>query len=78
MIRYAYDKGVRYFDTAGNYMESEDVIGQGLEGIRDKVYLTTKVETFDPSQVRRTVDASLKKLHTDYQRPMIWVWALWR
>ncbi|MEE8400401.1 MAG: aldo/keto reductase [Desulfobacterales bacterium] len=66
LIRYAYKKGVRYFDTAGNYMESEPIMGEGLKGIRDKVYLATKVETTDPSQVRRAVEASLKKLQTDY------------
>ncbi len=66
LVRHAYDKGVRYFDTAGNYMESEDIIGQGLKGVRDNVYLTTKVETLDPGQVRRAVEASLKRLHTDY------------
>jgi predicted aldo/keto reductase-like oxidoreductase len=66
LIRYAYEKGVRYFDTAGNYMESEPIMGQGLKGIRDKVYLATKVETTDPRQVRRAVESSLKKLQTDY------------
>jgi len=66
LVRYAYDKGVRYFDTAGNYMESEEIMGRGLHGVRENVYLTTKVETYEPAQVRKAVDASLKKLQTDY------------
>ncbi len=66
LVRYAYEKGLRYFDTAGNYMESEPIMGEGLKGIRDKVYLTTKVETTKPGQVRKAVEASLKKLQTDY------------
>jgi len=66
LVRYAYDRGVRYFDTAGNYMESEDIIGRGLNGVRDNVFLTTKVETYEPNQVRKAIDASLRKLQTDY------------
>lgn len=66
LVRYAYEKGVRYYDTAGNYMESEPIMGEGLKGIRDKVYLTTKVETTHPRRVRKAVEASLKKLQTDY------------
>ena len=66
LVRYAYDRGVRYFDTAGNYMESQAILGEGLKGIRDKVYLVTKVETTDPAKVRGAVEKSLKELQTDY------------
>jgi predicted aldo/keto reductase-like oxidoreductase len=66
LVRYAYDRGVRYFDTAGNYMESQSILGEGLKGIRDKVYLVTKVETTDPAQVRSAVEKSLRELQTDY------------
>jgi len=66
LVRYVYDRGVRYFDTAGNYMESQSLLGEGLKGIRDKVYLVTKVETTDPAKVRGAVEKSLKELQTDY------------
>ena len=66
LVHYAYDRGVRYFDTAGNYMESQSILGEGLKGIRDKVYLVTKVETTDPAQVRSAVEKSLRELQTDY------------
>jgi predicted aldo/keto reductase-like oxidoreductase len=66
LVRYAYDRGVRYFDTAGNYMESQSILGEGLKGIRDKVYLVTKVETTDPERVRGAVEKSLEELQTDY------------
>ena len=66
LVRYAYDRGVRYFDTAGNYMESQSILGEGLKGIRDKVYLVTKAETTDPAKVRGAVEKSLKELQTDY------------
>jgi predicted aldo/keto reductase-like oxidoreductase len=66
LVRYVYDRGVRYFDTAGNYMESQSLLGKGLKGIRDKVYLVTKVETTDPAKVRGAVEKSLRELQTDY------------
>jgi predicted aldo/keto reductase-like oxidoreductase len=66
LVRYAYDRGVRYFDTAGNYMESQSILGKGLKDIRDDVYLVSKVETTVVSRVRRAVEKSLKELQTDY------------
>jgi hypothetical protein len=43
-VRYAFDRGITYFGTAHCYRggRSEEVIGEGLRGIRDKVVLTTK------------------------------------
>ncbi|UCE48048.1 MAG: aldo/keto reductase [Phycisphaerales bacterium] len=66
LVRYAYDRGLRYFDTAGNYMESQSILGKGLQEVRDNVYLVTKVETADPAKVRGAVEKSLKELNTDY------------
>ncbi|MHC4249091.1 MAG: aldo/keto reductase [Planctomycetota bacterium] len=66
LVRYAYDRGVRFFDTAGNYMESQTIMGWGLKGIRKDVFLATKVETTMPTEVRRAVENSLKELQTDY------------
>ncbi len=43
MIRYAFEKGIRYFDTARVYDESESIMGAGLKGVRDQVFLATKV-----------------------------------
>ncbi len=66
LVRYAYDRGVRYYDTAGNYMESQAILGEGLKGIRDNVYLVSKVETTDPAKVRGAVEKALGELQTDY------------
>ena len=66
LVRYAYDRGVRYFDTAGNYMESQSILGEGLKGIRNNVYLVTKVETTEPDKVRGAVEQALKELQTDH------------
>ena len=66
LVRYAYDQGLRYFDTAGNYLESQSLLGEGLKGIRKDVYLVTKVETTNPDEVRGAVEKSLRELQTDY------------
>ena len=50
MVRHAYDQGVRYFDTARVYYESESIMGKGLKGVRDKVFLATKVATAIPAR----------------------------
>jgi predicted aldo/keto reductase-like oxidoreductase len=66
LVRYAFDRGVRYFDTAGNYMESQAILGEALKDRRRDVFLVTKVETTRPEEVRKAVEKSLKELQTDY------------
>jgi predicted aldo/keto reductase-like oxidoreductase len=66
LVRYAFDRGIRYFDTAGNYMESQAILGEALKDRRREVCLVTKVETTKPEEVRKAVEKSLKELRTDY------------
>ena len=66
LVRYAYDQGLRYFDTAGNYFESQTILGEALKDRRRQVCLVTKVETTQPEEVRKAVEKSLKELQTDY------------
>ncbi len=44
LIRAAHDRGVTFFDTAQVYgpFTNEDVVGEALEPIRDKVVIATK------------------------------------
>jgi aryl-alcohol dehydrogenase-like predicted oxidoreductase len=65
MVRRAYDQGLRYFDTARVYDESEAIMGKGLKGVRDQVFLATKVAVADPGQVRKSLEESLRQLDTD-------------
>ena len=67
-IKYAYDKGLRYFDTAGNYKESQSWLGHAIKvnKLRDKVFLATKIETFRPENTRRDVESALSELQTDH------------
>jgi predicted aldo/keto reductase-like oxidoreductase len=66
LVRYAYERGVRYFDTSPVYMESEAILGDALKDRRRQVCLVTKVEATKPAEVRKSVEQSLKALQTDY------------
>jgi aryl-alcohol dehydrogenase-like predicted oxidoreductase len=68
----ALEAGVNFLDTANSYGspagESENLLGQVLEGRRDQVVLATKFgwnEGGAPEQVRESVEASLRRLRTD-------------
>lgn len=66
MVRRAFARGIRYFDTAPAYLESEGIFGEALGDVREQVFLATKVHVTDPGEVRASVEASLEKLRTDY------------
>jgi len=79
IIRAAVDRGVTFFDTAEVYgpYANEDVVGEALEPVRDRVTIATKfgfnIEqnkmtglNSRPSQIRAVADASLKRLRTDH------------
>ena len=78
LIRKAFDQGVTLFDTAeiyGPYV-NEELVGEALEPIRDKVVIATKFgfniengkETgvnSRPEHIKQVVEGSLKRLKTD-------------
>ena len=66
MVRHAYDSGIRYFDTARVYGESEQIMGRGLKGVRENCYVATKCHVPQADKVRETVEKSLKELDMDY------------
>jgi len=66
LVRYAYDRGVRYYDTAGNYMESQWILGEALKDVRDNVFLTSKVEVLRAGGTRKAFDKVLGEMKTDY------------
>jgi predicted aldo/keto reductase-like oxidoreductase len=68
-IEAAIEGGVRFFDTAEGYQdgESENRYGRYLTPkYRGEVVLMTKVEQKDKASAMRSLDASLKRLRTDY------------
>lgn len=66
LVRYAYDRGVRYFDTSPVYFDCEAIFGEALKDRRSQLCLVTKVESTKPEEVRKSVEKSLKTLQTDY------------
>ena len=42
LLRKAYDAGVRFFDTARFYTDSEEKIGYALSDVREHIYIATK------------------------------------
>ena len=73
VLRYAYDLGINYFDTAEAYMRtmSETYMGQALKEIRQEVIISTKHGISSPQEMEqeaiiRRIEGSLKRLQTDY------------
>jgi len=62
----AADNGFNYFDTARNYTDSEEKIGEALSGIRSKIYIATKTTALTAKEFWSDLETSLKKLRTDY------------
>ena len=82
LIRTAHDRGVTHFDTAEAYgpFANEELVGEVLQPIRDKVVIATKfgfeidLETgrrgagtnSRPEHIKLVADASLTRLRTDH------------
>lgn len=66
MVRHAYDRGIRYFDTARVYGESESIIGKALKDVRQNIFLATKIYVTNPADTRKCLETSLKELGTDH------------
>ncbi len=70
-VRYAYERGVNYFDSAESYKggDSELAIGEALHDVRDKVYITSKTKgaaNGTRKEMMEALEQSLVRLRTDY------------
>ena len=70
VIRVAFEHGVNYVDTARRYMNgrNEEIVARALKGMRDKVYVATKIISSSRSKedIIRDVETSLKALERDH------------
>ena len=72
LIRMAYELGCTHFDTAEGYGAgaNEELVGEALAPIRDEVTIATKLHIYSgenlEQQMESRLDASLKRLGTDY------------
>jgi aryl-alcohol dehydrogenase-like predicted oxidoreductase len=81
LLRTAVDRGITFFDTAEVYgpCTNEDLLGEGLEPVRDQVVIATKFGfnlnpdgspgwqglNSRPERIKQVADQSLKRLRTD-------------
>jgi aryl-alcohol dehydrogenase-like predicted oxidoreductase len=70
IVHRAIEGGVNFFDNCWEYNrgKSEDWLGKGLKGRRDKVFLMTKVCTHgrDAALATQMLEQSLRRLQTDH------------
>ncbi|MBR6377564.1 MAG: aldo/keto reductase [Oscillospiraceae bacterium] len=66
LLRKAYDGGMRFFDTARAYTDSEEKVGEAFDGMRDKIFLATKTQAKTPEAFWKDLETSLRLLRTDY------------
>jgi 1-deoxyxylulose-5-phosphate synthase len=67
LVRYAYDRGIRFFETAESYSGMHQMLGVALKGIpRDSYRLMTKVTTHPGVDPQEKIDQLRKLANTDY------------
>jgi 1-deoxyxylulose-5-phosphate synthase len=67
LVRYAYDHGIRFFETAESYGETQTMLGMALKGIpRDSYRLMSKVTTSPGVDPQQKFDELRKLSDTDY------------
>jgi predicted aldo/keto reductase-like oxidoreductase len=74
LIRYAYDRGIRFFETAEVYA-TPAMLGKALKGIpRESYRLMTKVTTDEGADPRKRFDDMLRTSQTEYFDIMLLHW----
>lgn len=66
LLKKAYDGGIRFFDTARGYSDSEHKLGLAFEGMREKIYIATKSTAQTGEDMKKDLETSLANLKTDY------------
>ena len=66
LLRRAYEGGMRFFDTARAYSDSEQKLGVAFSEMRDQVYLASKTQAKTPEKFWADLNKSLEMLQTDY------------
>src|SRR3982750_1805288 len=75
LVRYAYDRGIRFFETAESYGEMHKMLGIALKGIpRDSYQLMSKVTTKDGVDPQKKFDELRTLANTEYFDIMLLHW----
>ena len=75
LVRYAYDHGIRFFETAESYGDMHRMLGIALQGIpRDTYRLMSKVTTHEGVDPQQKFDELRKLANTEYFDIMLLHW----
>ncbi len=75
LVRYAYDNGIRFFETAESYGNMHKMLGEALKGIpRDSYRMMSKVTTREGVNPQEKFDELRKLANTEYFDIMLLHW----
>ena len=75
LVRHAYDRGIRFFETAESYGEMHKMLGVALKGIpRDSYQLMSKVTTRNGVDPQQKFDELRRLANTEYFDIMLLHW----
>src|SRR5947209_3249329 len=75
LVRHAYDRGIRFFETAESYGEMHKMLGVALQGIpRDTYQIMSKVTTHEGADPQAKIDELRKLANTEYFDIMLLHW----
>jgi aryl-alcohol dehydrogenase-like predicted oxidoreductase len=67
LVRYAHERGIRFFETAESYGGMHEMLGIALQGVpRDSYRLMTKVTTHDGVNPQEKIDQLRRMAKTEY------------
>jgi aryl-alcohol dehydrogenase-like predicted oxidoreductase len=67
LVRHAYDRGIRFFESADAYNEMHEMLAVALKGIpRDTYRLMTKYRLRETAEPKATIDRFRQELNSEY------------
>lgn len=67
LVRHAYDRGIRFFETAESYQGMPEMLAIALKGVpRDSYRFLTKLRSSEATDLPTAVDRMRKQLGTEY------------
>jgi len=74
-VRYAYDHGIRFFETSESYGETQQMLGIALKGLpRESYRIMTKVSTYHQVDPHQKLEELRRNIDTDYLDIMLLHW----
>jgi len=75
LVHYAYDRGIRFFETSESYDESQQMLAAALKGLpRDSYRLMSKITTYDGGDPKKRLDRLFRNSGAEYFDIMLLHW----